>query len=197
MLPSIQACAGGERHARPSPARRPPGAIALGLAAILALPSIAATPVGGDVTEYRTKAAYLYRFVPFVRWPASSFQNAKSPISLCIAGNDPFGPMIDRAVEGRAVDGRRIEVRRIGNDPAASCHMLFLSDGEAESPNASVAGVPPRATLTVADHRGIPAVIQFDTVGGRVRFVINMAAAQASNLAISSKLLERAVAVQR
>ena len=147
--------------------------------------------------EYAVKASYLYKFAPFVQWPPAAFDTPTSPLAICIAGQDPFGPALGEAVRGQHVNGHPIVVRRIENvRPGTGCQILFVGGGEAGEALQAVAHEP---ILTVTDHNrsGAGGMIQFVMVAGRVRFTIDQAAAQDSGIAISSKLLGLAVSVNK
>ena len=147
--------------------------------------------------EYAVKASYLYKFAPFVQWPPSAFDTPTSPLAICITGPDPFGPALSEAVRGQRVNGHPIVVRRVENvRPGIACQILFVGGGEASEALQAVAHEP---ILTVTDHNrsGVGGMIQFVMVSGRVRFMIDQAAAQESGIAISSKLLGLAVSVNK
>ena len=61
--------------------------------------------------EYEVKAAYLVKFAPFIAWPDTAFSSASAPLGICVVGNDPFGPFLDRAAAG-ARDGDRPVIDR-------------------------------------------------------------------------------------
>jgi len=149
-------------------------------------------------SEYAVKANFLYKFAPFVQWPPSAFETSTAPVTICIAGQDPFGSALDAAVRRQKVNGHPIVVRRLAPAPLESvCHILFAAGSEnGREWLRSVAGRP---VLTVTDgSRGVSGgMIQFVTIGRRVRFTIDEAAAQQSGILISSKLLDLAVRVTR
>ncbi len=74
--------------------------------------------------EYRIKAAFIYNFAKFTRWPVGSFADGAAPLHFCIYGEDPFGGAFD-PVAGNTIRGRRVAVRRIAprsrRAPAATC----------------------------------------------------------------------------
>lgn len=142
--------------------------------------------------DYPVKANHLARFPAFVAWPDGAFQTPASPFRLCIGGQDPFGPMIDRFAKAGRMGDHVMTVERL---PVVSkgvdCHVLFLSASRSQTPKEMLAAVAGRPVLTVADE-GLDAqgaMIQFVTVEGRVRFEIRVEAAQTEGLAVSSKLL--------
>lgn len=147
--------------------------------------------------EYAVKASYLYKFAPFVQWPPATFEAPGTPFTICVAGQDPFGPALAEAVRGQRVNGRTIVVRRIETAHTdLSCQILFVSGEDTKDILQAVAHEP---VLTVTDRNrgGTGGMIQFVMVSGRVRFTIDLAAAQNSGIAISSKLLGLAVSVNR
>ena len=163
-------------------------------ATIVALPASAAAPP----IEQVVKASYIFKFAPFVEWPAGSFSTAASPFVICLAGQDPFGLVIDEVVRGQRVAGRPIVVRRLGAAAPSGCQILFLGRPTAAGgdPLAPLAGQP---VLTVTDAgSGMGgAIIQFVMQGGRVRFQIDDAGARANGLVISSKLLGLSLAAAK
>ncbi len=70
--------------------------------------------------EYQVKAAFLLNFTKFIDWPAASFANPDSPITICILGKDPFGPVLDEIVQGETVNSRKVAVQRISQPPVLS-----------------------------------------------------------------------------
>ena len=147
--------------------------------------------------EYAVKASYLYKFAPFVQWPSTAFETPTAPLSICIAGSDPFGPALSEAVRGQRVSGHPIVVRHVETvRPGLACQILFVSGEGAGETLQAVAHEP---VLTVTDHvrSGAGGMIQFVMMAGRVRFSIDQVAAQGSGIAISSKLLGLAVSVNR
>lgn len=141
--------------------------------------------------EYAVKAAYLYKFAPFVEWPPASFASPTSPFQLCILGQDPFGASLDQAVSGQRVGGHPVTVRRLERvDAASGCHVLFLGVSHSQSATEALRALRGSPTLTVADDaREAGAIIKFIVKDNRVRFDIDTAAAAANHVTISSKLL--------
>jgi hypothetical protein len=80
---------------------------------------------GPPPPEYHVKAAFLLNFTKFVEWPASSFSSPETPITICILGNDPFGPVLDQMIEGETASGRRLAVVRVRLPVPPACRVLF------------------------------------------------------------------------
>ena len=150
--------------------------------------------------EYAVKANYLYKFGPFVEWPASAFSSPASPFNVCVAGEDPFGSVLDEAVRGQAVQGHPVVVRRMPTVTAgAPCHVLYLGRSRSQTPAEALKAVHNEPVLTVTDERQGTGrgIVNFVLKDGRVRFGLDAEAAQASGLALSSKLLALSVGTPR
>jgi hypothetical protein len=146
--------------------------------------------------EYAVKAAYLYKFAPFVEWPATTFSSADSPINICVSGKDPFGSALDQAVAGQHVEGHALVVRRIADIAAASgCQIVYLGASAGQSASLGLDALRGQPVLTVSDSVSDPAsrgIINLLVEDNKVRFEIDDRAAEQSHLTISSKLLSLA-----
>ena len=154
-----------------------------------AAPALAAGP-----TEYQVKAVFLFNFAQFVVWPAQALGAADAPFSICIVGEDPFGAELDVTVRGENVQGHPFAVRRYRDpgDIESACHIVFIGASQLTQLEKIVQSLGDRAILTVSDidhsaERGT--MIQFASEHNRLRLRINIAAAKAAGLTISSKLL--------
>lgn len=143
--------------------------------------------------EYQVKAVFLFNFAQFVDWPADAFPDADTPFVIGVLGDDPFGSVLDQTVRGERLGGRSFQVRRYQRvDDIKTCHILFISRSEESRPESMPAGLKHRPILTVSDAEGFAergGMIRFVTDRNRIRLQINLAAAEAAHLTISSKLL--------
>ena len=149
-------------------------------------------------TEYEVQAAYLSNFGRFVEWPAGT---AKDPFYVCVLGQDPFGSLLDTALKGGFIAGAPMAAKRIaGPGEAASCRIIYVNPSKDTQIRNVLAGLRNTAALTVSDSADFirfGGMVQFVLNGNRVRFEINLAAAQRAGLTLSSELLKVAAAVRR
>ena len=142
--------------------------------------------------EYEVKAAFLFNFIQFVEWPGESL-HAGEPFRLCLAGENPFGGMLERTVAGEQAAGRPIEVEVLAPDaPPAKCQALFVPRSQAGRTSAILRNVGTLPVLTVGESARFlenGGLVNFVVDGGQVRFDVNADAAAARGLRISSKLL--------
>ncbi len=145
-------------------------------------------------------AAYLYRFITYVEWPASAFPNADSPIVIGVVSADDIAAELEQITQGRTAQNRRLQVRRIAaGEPWTGAHVLFIGRDVAPKFFPAAKALAERSVLTITDaERGIEnvSVINFVRLDGRVRFEVNVAMAEKSGLRLSSRLLTVATRVK-
>jgi hypothetical protein len=149
--------------------------------------------------EYQLKAALLARFPRFVQWPDTAL-NASTALSVCVVRPNPFGKILAQLLAGETAQGHSISWREIGgSDDIDRCHVLFISAQSARDERTLLARAGNVPVLTVGetqtflDHDGIIALRVDDR---RVRFDVNIAAANRAGLRLSSQLLRLAVRVR-
>lgn len=146
--------------------------------------------------EYRVKAVFLFNFAQFIDWPQAAFPDSQAPVVIGVLGDDPFGSLLQETVRGEALGGRPFEVRHYHSvDEIKACHILFISRSEGDRLQEILAGLKNRPILTVGDAEGFSlrgGMVRFVMDKNRIRLRVNLEAAQAANLTISSKLLRSA-----
>ena len=144
-------------------------------------------------TGYEVKTAFLFNFAKFIDWPASSFATPESPFTICVLGQDPFGKVLDDALQGKKIGNRPFAVRRLKDRAEARhCQMVFVSSSESAHLAEIIESVQGANVLLVGESPGFVAsggTIEFTIEDNHVRFAINTDAADRSGLKFSSKLL--------
>ncbi len=120
--------------------------------------------------ETAVKASYLYKFAPFIQWPQTAFTTPVEPITICVAGRDPFGPALEEAIRGQRVSSRPVMVRYAENvEPETRCHILFAGEASEQSVQETLRAVAGRPVLVIWISAGAwRGMIQFVVVRGRV-----------------------------
>jgi hypothetical protein len=148
-------------------------------------------------SEYQVKAAYLYNFGKFVTWPPDA--SVASEFDVCVLGADPFGTLLDTTVSDSTINGKRVIAKRIVRAlDAAGCRVVFVAASQSQRLASDLSVLSKLHVLTVSDsphflERG--GIIQFVFEGDRVRFAVNLTAAQQAGLTLSSELLKVATRV--
>lgn len=161
------------------------------LVGFLAL-AVTAVAQSARAPEYQVKAAFLYNFAKFVEWPSAALESS-TPFRICVLGQDPFGDALSNIVQGESISGHSILSMQVQSAAAArSCHVLFLSQSDPETLKQGLERLRDLPILTVgesADFLPLGGMINFVLEQDRVRFEINLAAAERHHLKLSSKLL--------
>ncbi len=150
--------------------------------------------------DYAVKATFLYKFEPYVTWPAPASPPAAGAFNICVVGDDPFGRLLDQAVSGERVSGRPILVRRMGVvDRGQGCQIVYLTGSRTQSVADALRSVRGSPVLTVTDadsSSNAKGIIHFVVRDSRVRFEIDDQTAAQNGLVISSKLLGLALSTR-
>jgi hypothetical protein len=146
-----------------------------------------------DSKEYQIKAAFLFNFAEFVKWPSDSFATAAAPFCIGILGDDPFGSTMEATVGGETIDNHPLTVVRSQRiEDLKDCQMIFVSRSEEGQLGAILSQLDSKPVLTVSDVESFASDggdIDFFLSNGKVRFEINPQSARRGGLKISSQLL--------
>lgn len=188
---------------RPLPSTRPkpsiglPGWLLAGLVwSAAAVPLLAQSQ--SQPTEDDVKAAYLFNFSHFVRYPATDPPAART-FDICLVGRSDIGPVLHSIVSNETVDGRPVRALQIDRPAdARACAIAYMGSSEASRIDKDLAALQGSGVLTVSDvphfaDRG--GMIQFVLANNRVRFAVNLSSAERVHLALSSELLKVALSV--
>src|SRR5262249_519960 len=129
-------------------------------------------------------------------WPEDAFARADEPLVIGVLGEDPFGAYLEETVRGETAHGRPLAVERYRRlEEVGNCQVLFVSSSEAARFARIFASLNGRRVLTIGDVDGFThhgGMIRLATVAGKIQLRINLEAAKAARLTISSKLLRPA-----
>ena len=149
--------------------------------------------------EVKVKAGFVFNFIKFTQWPpVRSAQGV--PLYLCTPSDSALPGALE-LLQGRPVAGRPIEVRR--RVPAAEwrqCDVMFLGSGDAAALDGVLRQLGTAPVLTVGDLPGFVAsggMIGLRIESDRVRFDVNLVAAQRAGLSLNSQMLQLAGQVLR
>jgi YfiR/HmsC-like len=150
--------------------------------------------------EYEVKAAFLFRFAQFVEWPPTTFKQLGEPFTYCTIGDDPFHGALERTLDGKTIGQRTLRVEHLNAaGKIGECQVLFIggSGGKKQiDQTLATAGTLPILTVGEADQFAKNGgAIGFCTEANKIRFEVNLDAADKAGLKISAKLLALAKTV--
>jgi hypothetical protein len=140
-------------------------------------------------SEQEVKAAFVFNLTKYVEWP-----NSGGELVIGFLGDDmPMGQLLHKMLSGKISENRKIRVVLSPSDEALSrCDLLYIGE---ESPKKI------RAILDKTHHAGMLTVGEaavFTRAGGMIGLVtahehvqieVNLEAAEAAKLKVSSRLL--------
>ena len=143
--------------------------------------------------EYRIKAAFIFHFAQLVDWPAETQTSTDNSLVLCTLGEDPFQGTLEVTVAGKAIGNRVIRIRHLGEPgDMQACQILFLGKAQSKRIPMLVTDLHNAPVLTVGETAGFldaGGMIRFLLEEDKVRFDINLNAAELARLKIGSRLL--------
>jgi len=148
------------------------------------------------VLERSVKAAFLYKFLGYMEFPADPGPS----LVVGVLGADEVAAELAQIATGRNVGNRSISVRKLGEGDALTGLNLLFVGGDAALPEAVQRAAEKNGTVVVSERdNGLQngSVINFRLVDDRVRFEVSLPAAERCNVRLSSRLLSVAYYVQK
>ena len=146
---------------------------------------------GGE--EYRVKAAFIFHFAQLVDWPAKKATGTDNSLFLCTLGEDPFQGLLEGTVAGKAIGNRILRVRHLGQaEDMQACQIVFFGRAQSKRIPMLVSTLHQAPVLTVGETVGFlnaGGMIDFLLEDNKVRFEVNLDAAESADLKIGSRLL--------
>jgi YfiR/HmsC-like len=152
-----------------------------------------------NLEEYQVKAAFLYHFAQLVDWPADALTGDGNSLFLCTLGEDPFQGVLEGTIAGKAIGSRVIRVRHLKQpEEMHSCQIVFLGKSQSKRIPMLLEDLHAAPVLTVGETAGFlgaGGMVCFLLEENKIRFAINLEAAEAARLEIGSRLLVLAQSV--
>ena len=156
-------------------------------------------PADSKAEEYSVKAAFLFHFAQFVEWPQGTFNDNNSPLRYCTLGEDPFHGALDAILSGKTIGTRPVRVEHFRRArEIASCQVLFIGVSQKKTIPTALESLKGFPILTVGESENFAkegGMIGFFLEDNKVRFEINLDAAERAKLKISARLLALAKTV--
>jgi hypothetical protein len=189
--------AGGERARPRRPGLRRIATVLLGLAISCAMTTVVAART---YSEDAIKAAYLYRFIAYVEWPADA--QLAEPFTIVVLDAPGVAEELRLLLPAHPTDHGIAQVRQI-NDlhdlrALGSAQMLYVGVGHERDVRAAEPALGSLAVLLVTDDpNGLQfgGIVNFMIIDHRVRFEVSLTAADRARLHISAELLAAAIRV--
>ena len=147
-------------------------------------------------SEDQIKAVYLLNLTGFVAWPEAAFDSADAPLRIAVhdgGGLSSFIQIFKNVIQGESYGRRNIVVDQLSPSADLSAyHMLFVTDSSDPEVARLLQASQGHPILTVGDSRDFcqrGGVINLLRSKNRIGLEVNITAAKAAQLEVSSKLL--------
>ncbi|RJQ49772.1 MAG: YfiR family protein [Desulfobacteraceae bacterium] len=160
-------------------------------------PTVASGPVAGP--EYEVKIGFIYNFANFVTWPEEAFKSGNGPLVLCFASDNPSSD-VSFKLDSKIIKGRKVKVISYREENCLEqSHIFFFGTQDREFIQKILSLAKGRSILTIGEVEGFTrmgGIINFFEERNRLRFQINIGAANRAGLKLSSQLLVSAQIVK-
>jgi hypothetical protein len=145
--------------------------------------SVNASATPPSASEEAVKAAYVFNFIKFAEWPSEALPQESGTIRLCTDAEGGMRGAIDD-LGGRSAKGLALQVTDLPPRGLKDCHVALIE--QAENLSRLNTGLP---VLTIHSDGESPGIIRLFREGRRLRFAVDLGAAQRSGIRLSAKLL--------
>lgn len=157
------------------------------------LASWAQLGLAATVDERDMKAALIYNFSVYTKWPENTGKN----FNICLFEADQES-LNAAMLESKVLNGKPVHVRNIHHlDDVKTCQVLFMEEASTQNEKQLLQQLQKYSVLFVYNGQKLKdtSMIDIELVDKRYHFSINHQAAKDANLTLSSKLLRLATRV--
>ncbi len=157
--------------------------------AFIILPASPVNPESPDSDIDDLKAAFIYNFTKYIKWPIPNINNT---FKIGVLGDSEVIVSLQKLATKKLVDNKPIEIVHFDSfQNLRFCHILFISESENQNIAEILSALGNNATLTIGDspdfcERGI--MINFFLQNEMVKFEMNPASLENAGLKVSSQL---------
>jgi len=148
---------------------------------------------GPAANETVWKANFLAKSAAFIEWPVDSPMHNANSFRWCVYGTFSFGTTLAELTRDLTFEGKRSEVKWIRKDTELSgCQIIFVTRSEAKNYAKVLDAARAGRALTVgetADFLDAGGMVALFTDGKAPTFEVNLDAADAAKLKLSSRML--------
>jgi hypothetical protein len=158
-----------------------------------------ASEVTQPPTEAEIKAAFILNFAKFTDWPAQTFADENTPLTVGFVGADDAFAAFQAISSGKHVNGRKVTALHLGSaQNAPQCQILFLRWAKTDTPHTGLGIANDPGALSIGESEDFlkrGGMIRLFVEDNRIKFDVNVGAASRAKIRLSSKLLALARSV--
>lgn len=151
---------------------------------------------GQERPTHELHAAMLHNFIKYVQWPNES---GSGEFVVGVMGEDNVYNTMMLWYDGKVKGTKKYVIKKLGSaDEAANCHVVYLGKTMNKNFLTVKANTSGKSILTITDGTGLGkkgSCINFKVVDGKLKFELNQATLNASNLKVSGQLTSMAIVI--
>jgi hypothetical protein len=138
----------------------------------------------------------IFNFIKYIEWP----DDAKSgDFIIAVYGDDDVYNQLSKLYGQRKVKGQNAEIINVSDVSTLNdAHIIYLASNKSRDFDEILAKYDTKPTLIITDKTGLGkkgSSINFREVGGKLKFEINQATFDNSNLKVSSQLVNMGITI--
>ncbi len=151
------------------------------------------------LSQAQIGAAFIFNFAKFTEWPAQAFSDSSAPLNVCFLGAEEVRAAFQEISAGKAVNGRPVLVRNVKSaGEVLDCRVVYMDSANSAIFSGVLKNARQRCGLVIGttdDFLARGGIIKLLVENNRMRFDVNIGAADRTKIRLSSKLLALARSV--
>jgi hypothetical protein len=158
------------------------------------------TQIGTGVAQERPPheihAAMLYNFIKYVQWPN---EGETGDFVVGVIGDDNVFNTLKQWYDGKPKGSKKYVIKKLASASESSdCQVVYVGKSKNRDFDTIKSSTAGKSILTITDGNGLGqkgSCINFKVVDGKLKFELNQATVNGSNLKISSQLSSMAILI--
>lgn len=154
------------------------------------------TGVAQDRPPHEIHAAMLYNFIKYVQWPN---EGEAGEFVVGVIGDDNVFNTLKQWYDGKPKGSKKYVIKKLSSPAESSdCQVVYVGKSKNKDFDTIKSTTAGKSILTITDGNGLGqkgSCINFKVVDGKLKFELNQATVNGSNLKISSQLSSMAILI--
>jgi hypothetical protein len=154
------------------------------------------TGVAQERPPHEIHAAMLYNFIKYVQWPN---EGETGEFVVGVIGDDNVFNTLKQWYDGKPKGNKKYVIKKLSSPAESSdCQVVYVGKSKNKEFDTIKSTTAGKSILTITDGNGLGqkgSCINFKVVDGKLKFELNQATVNGSNLKISSQLSSMAILI--
>jgi hypothetical protein len=154
------------------------------------------TGVAQERPPHEIHAAMLYNFIKYVQWPN---EGEAGEFVVGVIGDDNVFNTLKQWYDGKPKGSKKYVIKKLSSPAESSdCQVVYVGKSKNKDFDTIKTNTTGKSILTITDGNGLGqkgSCINFKVVDGKLKFELNQATVNGSNLKISSQLSSMAILI--